>query len=523
MVNEEIFSHSPFTIFRKMETNQQSHSSRSIFRNVLYGFSTWFLPLLLTFWATPIIIESLGTKDYGIFALVIGFIAYSFNLSFGRAIIKYVAEYRATGENEKIKTLISATFFINLLLAVFVILFIFLTANFFVADVFQIAAEDQEKTVHALYIGSMTLFLLILTQVFNSILQGIHRFDVYSKITNFNSLVIIFGNLVLAYSGYGLLVLLGWSFFITFVSFVLFIVAAKHYLPEFGISFHFPPETTRTVLKFSAGVIGHQILAHLFVLFERGWITRKLGVEALAFYAVAMSLAVYIHSFISSIVLSILPIVSELKDDRDKLLRLYSKANKIVAFLVVFIETTVLVHSRDFLTLWINADFAAQTDVLLIVHATTFSLLAIQTVTWQMTEGLGYPQFNTLIYGICSAVNVALILVLTDGYGNDGVALARLGGFAVMFCTLFYVEKWFFGNVQIKFWLRLVGFLGTAALLSAVVQKVSGYYLPLSWISLIASVGGGGIVYCLAIYFSGFVSAEEKLLVKNLFRGKSAA
>ncbi len=80
-----------------MENASQTHTSKSIFRNVLYGLSTWILPLVLSFISTPIILKALGNEDYGIYALVLGLIAYSFNLSFGRAITKYISEYRANG------------------------------------------------------------------------------------------------------------------------------------------------------------------------------------------------------------------------------------------------------------------------------------------------------------------------------------------------------------------------------------------------------------------------------------------
>ena len=64
-------------------------------------FSTWFLPLGLSFFATPIIVKALGDEDYGIYALVLGFIGYSFNFGIGRAITKYIAEYRASGETRE--------------------------------------------------------------------------------------------------------------------------------------------------------------------------------------------------------------------------------------------------------------------------------------------------------------------------------------------------------------------------------------------------------------------------------------
>src|SRR5688572_16652702 len=144
-----------------------AESGKSIFRNVLFGFSTWILPLGLSFFATPILVRALGNEDYGIYALVLGFIAYSFNFGIGRAITKYIAEYRASGESEKIKDVISATFFLNIAVGLFGVAAICLMANWLVTDIFKIEPEAQSKTVYSFYIASGTIFFSMLIQVFN--------------------------------------------------------------------------------------------------------------------------------------------------------------------------------------------------------------------------------------------------------------------------------------------------------------------------------------------------------------------
>ncbi len=55
---------------------KQGETSRSILKNVLFGFSTWILPVGLSFAATPIIIKNLGNSEYGIYALILGFVAF---------------------------------------------------------------------------------------------------------------------------------------------------------------------------------------------------------------------------------------------------------------------------------------------------------------------------------------------------------------------------------------------------------------------------------------------------------------
>jgi O-antigen/teichoic acid export membrane protein len=497
-------------------TEKPKETSKSIVRSSIYGFSTWLLPLALSFVATPTIVKSLGHEDYGIYALVLGFIAYSFNFNVGRAITKYIAEYRAGGESEKIREVISATLFINLAVGSFGLLVIFGLAKILVYDVLKIQPDSQEKTVYALYIAGLTIFFLMLNQVFNAILQGLHRFDLYAKIFNLNNILLITGNLALALSGFGLLTLLGWNLLITALSALASALIAKRLLPEFSLNLKFRRETLKLVFSYSSGVIAYQLLANVLLLFERGWITGKLGAESLTYYVVPMMLALYIHSFISSIMLVIFPLASELRNESEKLLRLYQKATKIVSFLAVFLGATLIANSKPFLTLWMGADFAEKSAPLLVLHAITFTFLAIEVVAWQMTEGLGYPNYNFYFFMICFIVGISGMIFLISGYGNFGVALGRTIGFGALFLSVFYVEKRFFGKVQIRFWLKLASVLAVSTVLAVLVESFLSQKLGVNWISLIFSTVAGGAVYCLTAWLLGFVTDDEIALLKRL-------
>src|ERR1044072_9978504 len=86
----------------------------SVSRNVLFGFLSWFLPLSVTFVLTPLIVHGLGAEAYGLYALVMGFITYSFTSSIGRSVTRYVAAYRASNQTEQIGEVLSSSFIFNL-------------------------------------------------------------------------------------------------------------------------------------------------------------------------------------------------------------------------------------------------------------------------------------------------------------------------------------------------------------------------------------------------------------------------
>jgi O-antigen/teichoic acid export membrane protein len=297
-----------------------------------------------------------------------------------------------------------------------------------------------------------------------------------------------------------------------------FAISAKNLLPELGFGFSFNRDTTKLVLSYSSGVVGYQVLANLLLLFERGWITRKLGPESLTYYVVPMSLAMFVHSFISSLMLVIFPLASELQSNKEKLLRLYLKATKIVCLFVFFLVTTLIVGSRPFLTIYLGEEFAEKSATLLILHSITFGALAILTVSWQMTEGLGFPNYNFKLFTICLILSLTLMFLLTDSYGNLGVAVARLAGFCTIFFSIFYVENWFFNKVQTDFWVKLIGTLAIASLLAGAVQYFLLRNFSTNWFSFIISISSGAIVYVFSLWLFRFVTAEEKNLIKGILR-----
>jgi O-antigen/teichoic acid export membrane protein len=492
--------------------------SRHLLRNMLYGFSTWILPLFLGLVATRVIVRSLGHSDYGIYALVLGFVAYSFNFSIGRAITKYLATYRATGETQKIRSVISATALVTSLVAVVGFGTIFAISHWLVTTVFENEIAARYKAQTALRVAAATIFILMLTQIATAVLQGLHRFDVFSKIQNANSIVMIIGNLWLAYNGYGLVVLLYWNLTVAVATCLIAFISAKKLLPELTIGADFTVDAAKMVIRYSSGVLGYQVAANVFFIFERSWIIAKLGAEALTFYVVPMTVGIYMHGFVASLAMVLFPLASELDHDRERLLKLYCAATKSVIFVVVIISTTLIVEGKLFLTLWMGPDFGERSAQILTMHTIAFGMAAITIVSFQTAEGLGRPGFNFRNTLIGVLVALPLVVWLTAQNGSIGVAAGRIVVFAVPFAAIFDLEHRHLGGIQDRFWIGNVARFGAAALSAAIVETVVSSFAQPSWPTFIVTVISGCLVYSLTAWLFGVASDEDRRMIKRVIR-----
>jgi len=496
----------------------ERQTSLSVVRNVLFALVTWILPLCLGLVATPILVGSLGHAEYGVYALILGLVGYSFTFNFGRAITKYIAEYRATGRSEEIPAIVSSSLLLNVVIGLTGSVLLCLLAGWLVRDVFAIPEPEQQQTLSAIYLASAIIFVTMLSQVFSSVLQGLQRFDVYSKIFSFHSIFLVIGNIVVALCGFGLLGLLKWNLATLGAFCVIYGVAAARLLPGGRLGIGSRTDILRKIASYSGAIVAYQVLGNIVLLFERGWITHQLGSENLTYYVVPMSVGIYLHGFISSLVMVVFPLASELDNDRERLRKLYTKATKLISALVVFIVLSVLIVNERFLTIWMGADFAAVASPLLVPQIVCFGLVAILTISWQMTEGLGRPYFNAILTGISSVICITLMIVLIGPYGNLGVAVARLIGFGTIFFSILLAERAFFGTVLTGFWLEHLKRVAPAAAAACLIEYLLSMVLPFGRLSLVLIAGIGAATYASVLWLLDFVTVDEKLLFKEIVR-----
>jgi O-antigen/teichoic acid export membrane protein len=492
--------------------------------NSLFSLFAWFFPNILGFVATPILVKGLGNEQYGLFAIVLGFISYSFTFGSGKVVAKYIPEFQASGEQHKIAQVVSGTFWFNLAIGLIGSISLALFAPVIVADVLLIAPDSQSIAIHALYLAGAIGLVTMISQIFQFVLQGLHRFDNYVLLTNLNGLLLSAGNIVLVLSGYGVVALLLWNLSAISFTGLLFYLRSKSLLPESGLTFKVDREMFATVVRYGSNIILYQIFANVLFIFERSWVVRKFGAEALTFYFVPMLLAIYMHGLVGSFVQALFPVVNELLNNIPKLIRLYQKATKLIFAIVVFIVANYISGGRLFLTLWVSPELSANAYELLIIHSLTFGLIALCVIAWQLAEAFKRPELNVIMTGTWMLIAIPLMILAADHWKSEGIALSRLAAVLVTFPLIFYIEKTFLGRIFWGFWWSIIYKVGIATIVMVLLQSQIYGRFPSSYLTLF--IGGlvGIAAFGVILLATGFLSVEEKTMIREMLaRGRKAA
>jgi O-antigen/teichoic acid export membrane protein len=481
----------------------------SLINNSIFSVMSWFMPIVIGFVATPLIVRNLGNRQYGLYAVILGFISYSFSFGVGKILTKYIAEYRALGENKRISEVVSATFWLSIAMALAGSVLVACSARYIASDVLALPPDQQATGEIGLYLACAAIIATILSQIFQNILQGLNRFGSFVILTNVSGILLNIGNVALAVLGYGTVELLTWNFAALCIMGAAFAYDAVRHLPEFSLRPNFRSGEWPRVLRYGANIILYQVFGNVLVAFERGWIIRKFGAEAATFYVIPMTLAIYMQSIIASCLLAVFPVFNELLSDRVRLTELYQKATKVLIAIVFLFSTMLIFAGRPLLLVWINEEMANRGYAVLVIHVLTFGLTAVMMMVWQLAESYRAPMFNTLTTLVWMAVAIPLMIVLSDIWSIQGVAAARLAGVAVTVPFILLLEKRLIGISFWKFWGAVT--LRSAAAAVAASTAIYFYFAFVS-VNLIGVAGGlllGAFVYTSALFATGFFTADE--------------
>ena len=498
-----------------------SKSGRSFAYNVAFNILSLAAPLLFAFVATPLLVRNLGIENYGYYSIVLAVIGFAFTTGIARTPAKYIPEKRADGRSGELRALLSAAILITLAVAAIEGVGLAFLSPFLVSRILGVSDAAGLELTKAIYLASVIGAMIMLSQIFQSALQGIHRFQIYAFITVATSLFVNVGSVVLAMYEFPYRDIIVWNLAITTLAAAAFFIFAKAGVPEAPPPLKLDAVALRKVGRFAASIFVYQSITSVFYLFERSYVLRNFGPEALTYYTIPLMLGIYLHGVVLAVAQVTIPKFNERLNDQAGLLAIYRTLTKLVVAGCVYFALFYFLLGGPLLELWLGSDFALRSFRLLVIDGASFALIALLIPAWILSEAARRPGINASSPLVTYVIGMVAIFLLGPVLDIDGVASGRFVGAVAALPIIFIVEKLVFGKYLWPLWGSIFGQLLAASILMCLVDMAVGSLFPPSWATFLLRVAASSVAFWAILFALRFTNRTELRSAFSSQSGKS--
>jgi O-antigen/teichoic acid export membrane protein len=404
---------------------------RFLRRNVLLVYGVYAVTIVSGLLLTPIIVDALGTEQYGIWAVIGSVLAFIGLLDIGIApsVIRFSAEQRGRKSQEETSTLASTALGIY-----FVIFSVAIVITLVLAWVLPRVVEIQDRYVHAAQVALVLAMLGFAIRfplgLFASLLAGQQRYDVLNGAGVLSSLLYLglVGG-VLLWRGGGVVTLAVVTLIVTLVRLVAPLLWVRRELPTLRLRSSLATwDQARELLSFSGRNFMINVASKVVFSTDVIVVGIVLGSFAAGLYGIPAKLFALAFGVGMAVTTLIFPLLAELEgsEERERQ-RDYLFAGLRMGLAVVLLFSLPLAVLPDrFLAAWLpEGDFGESVAVLAILMVS----LVFAQPGYMLTQFLvarGRHGGIAVVRIAAVTVNLVLSIALASLVGIWGVALATL-------------------------------------------------------------------------------------------------
>ncbi|HBB65746.1 MAG: hypothetical protein A2X28_05990 [Elusimicrobia bacterium GWA2_56_46] len=503
--------------------------SHKIVKNTLFNAIGRFWGILVAVVLTPYIISRIGLDRYGIWTLVGVATSYFglLDLGIGTSFVKYISEFHAKGDREKINRLINTGV---IFYSLFAVLLIGLGVGFIepLLSILKIPRRLHDEAAIVFLMGIVLFAMSNIVSVFGAIQGALQRMDISNKLSLVFSIPAVIGTVLFLKYGFGLVGLMANNFIVLMLSSLANILIAFRLFPELKLSpFLFDKEMLRRLIGFGYKLQLSNITNIFAFQSDKVIIAYFLNVELVSLYQLGKTVVDKARELPLLLVSAIVPAASEISangDDR-KLRELYTRGMRYLALTGIPLLVFVFFTAPLIMSAWIGpgCDKAVLVIRLLVPAYMANYLTGMGSA---MALGMGKPQFQLKASLVNLFVGLPLSILLAVNFGFTGIVFATfvsLSTGSLYFLVLFHrhlnyslaelVRKAVVRPAVVSSLLGAAVFLTNAALFAG----PSGRMVYLGVLSAEAFVFFAG--YAAALTAGGYLDAYDKELIREKISG----
>lgn len=387
-----------------------------LFKNFSLEFAARIYYLATRFLLTPITLTYVTLEEYGIWAACFILISYMGMSSMGIAnvYIRYVAQYNAKNEQDKINRLISTGLMLTTSICV-VLTAILLLGLPWIVHLLKIPAS-LSHTASVLVLATAGTFMLDLSfGVFNNTLNGLQKNAQINLVWASTVTLEVATAILLLKTGHGIYSL-AWAFGIRYlVSTVLMAVCCYRAMPGLSVSWrHFDRANLRIFFGYGSVVQISGLLCTFLYSIEKVIAGIFVGVQATALFDVGEKLPVMGSQLASSMNSIFMPALSHMNSLqwKDELIKLYLKGARYMNMMTGTMLAFLAAFAHPLLRLWIgSADKFGPAVPILMIFCLPYQTHVLTGPGSAYHRGVGHPK-RELVYPLSQLFLVVLFVAI---------------------------------------------------------------------------------------------------------------
>lgn len=501
------------------------YNSRRIAKNTMLLYTRMLLVMLVTLYTSRVVLGELGVSDYGIYALVAGFVTMLgfFNAAMVSATQRYLAFDIGRNDIERLKKTFNVTLILHFIIALF-FLILAQTVGLWYINNELVFPKDRLQSVNVVYNYSVLTFLLTVVQVpYNALIVARERMEIYAYI----SIIEVILKLVIAYmltylvsldklEYYAMLI-----FFSTFVVLLITYVYCRRTFSE--CRFHFQKDYAyyRELLAYSMWNIFGNLAAVAKLQGVNVVLNIFYGTIVNSAYGIASQVLTAVNMFVANLQMAMNPQIVKNYSNGNLIhsQELILKGSKFSFLLILLLVTPLLLNTEYILELWL---LTPPQYSIIFVKLTLLNVLvdSLSSTLMSGIQATGRIKNYQIIVGIFVFLNLPLSYILLKiGFAPQAVYWVgiTIGVVSLQLRLLFLKSTMNFDirNYYKKVLLR--------AFLLVVIVLLSIYYrdvfLPktLTLYSFVIETICSLIIVFLLILSIGLVSEDRAMLSRKIY------
>lgn len=415
--------------------------SHKIVRNTLFNTMGRVWAVLIGLILTPYIISRLGVERYGVLALLGGVTGYFglFDFGISASFVKYIAEFYARKEYEKINEVVNTGVTFYFIFGVLV----FASSLIFMEPVLSLLRMPPgiHKEAAFVFIAGMGIFSLSSALgAFSSVLSGLQRMDVTNFIGVAVSVPNIAGTIFVLEKGYGLPGLMVNSLVTTLLSNAANIMAAFGLLPELKFNlFLFSRDLFKKLFSFGYKLQVSRLANLISFQTDKFLITGFLGVGLVTYYQLGSTIVSQARQLPLLLVSALIPAVSELeaREGGKALVKVYLRGSKYLISLSTPLLVLVAVNASVFMLAWMGQGYEKASAVIRFL-CIGYYMATVTGVASSIAAGVARTDLDMKFGILMAGLNLLLSVALIIKFGFLGVLTGTAT--ALTISSLYYIR-----------------------------------------------------------------------------------